>query len=118
MGHARRDEDAPLVAVADVECEGTPLGRRALSQVVEHDARPSPRHVPVVRLVEVVVEPDDRAGLLVRAVALDHLAAGREPRAAVGLDEAATFVAVELGRHDDDAGDDGRLLDPRHGRRG
>ncbi len=64
------------------------------------------RHVPVVGLVEVVVQADDRAGLAVAAVALDHLAALGEPLAPVGLDEDAALVAVDRRLHDVHAGDD------------
>ena len=79
-------------------------------QVVEHDPGPAPQHVPVVGLVQVVVQPDDGAGLLLRAVPLHHLAAEREPRAPVGLDEPAPLVAVGAGLDDDDVGDLGGLV--------
>ena len=61
-------------------------------QVVEHDPGPSERHVPVVGLVQVVVQADDATGLTVGAVRLDHLAPLRDPRPAVRLDEAAALV--------------------------
>ena len=54
------------------------------------------QHVPVVGLVQVVVESDDRALLLVGPVRLDHLAPEGEPRTPVGLDEPATVVAVDV----------------------
>ena len=40
---------------------GRAVGRRADAQVVQHDARPAERHVPVVGLVQVVVQADDRS---------------------------------------------------------
>src|SRR5687767_7435124 len=61
------------------------------------------------------VQADERARLLLRSVALHHLAAVREPLAAIGLDEAAAGVAVRLQCDDVDAVDDIGLLDGRHG---
>ena len=87
----------PSALLAEVEGEGRAVGGRALAEVVEHDPGAAHRHVPVVGLVEVVVQPDDRAGLAVAAVALDHLPALREPLPAVGLDEDAALVAVDRG---------------------
>ena len=108
---ARRDEHAAVVeravgALTEVEHEGAAVGGRALAEVVEHDPGASHRDVPVVGLVQVVVQPDDRAGLAVAAVALDHLATLREPLAPVRLDEDAALVAVDRGLDDVDAVDD------------
>ena len=47
--------------LAEVEDLGRALGRAADAQVVQHDARPAERHVPVVGLVQVVVQADDAA---------------------------------------------------------
>ena len=85
-------------------------------QVVEHDPGRAPQHVPVVGLVEVVVQADHGTGLLLGAVPLDHLAPQREPRPAVGLDEPAALVAVGVGLDDDHVGDDVRRSDPGHRR--
>ena len=52
------------------------------------------------------MQADDAAGLAVAPVALDHLAALREPLAPVGLDEEAALVAVHVGLDDVHAGDD------------
>ncbi len=71
-----------------------------VAQVVQHDPGGADGDVPVVGLVEVVVQPDDGAGLAVAAVALDHLPTLREPLAPVGLDEVATLVAVHVGVDD------------------
>ena len=58
-------------------------------------ARPL-RHRPVIRLMEVVVQAYDRAGLTVGPVGLHHLTAEREPAAAVRLDEHAPLVPVAV----------------------
>ena len=113
VGDARRDVDAAVV-VAAVASRPRSMLRVAPSvgepcaQVVEHDPGPAEGHVPVVGLVEVVVQPDDGAGLAVAPVALDHLPAPREPLPAVGLDEEAPLVAVHRGVDDEDAVDDAR----------
>ena len=83
------------------------------AQVVQHDAGPTERDVPVVGLMQVVVQPDDRAGLAIGAVALDHLARLRDPFAAERLDEDAALVAVDVGLDDVDAGDLVALADRR-----
>ena len=101
--HARRDVHAEVVLAGDVEALGAAVGGAALAQVVQHDADGADGAVPVVGLVQVVVEADDAAGLPVAAVALDHLPPAREPRPAVGLDEAPALVGVDVGRDDDDA---------------
>src|SRR3954453_79942 len=105
VGHARRDVHAQVVLARQVEGERVTVGGAALAQVVQHHAGRAERHVPVVRLVEVVVQADDGTGLAVGPVALQHLAALREPRAPVGLDETAPLVAVDIRRDDEDAGD-------------
>src|SRR5207244_2233884 len=116
VGHAGRDEQPDLVLVLHVHGEGGALGGRPLAEVVQDHPGPAPRHVPVVGLVEVVVQADEATRRLVGAVGLHHLASGREPGPAVALDEAAPFVAVHVGLHHDDAGyhvgleDGGHLL--------
>src|SRR5205823_11261259 len=110
----RGDEDADLRAVTDLEAERGSLGRRALAQVVQHDPGPALRHVPVVRLVQVVVEADETAGLLVGTVALHHLAAVREPRSPVRLLEATALVAVGVRLDQPHAADRVGLVDGRH----
>ena len=127
VGDAGRDEHAAVVvgavgALAEVEGERGAVGGRALAQVVQHDPGVPNGHVPVVGLVQVVVQADDGAGLAVAAVALDHLATLGEPLAPVGLDEVAALVTVDHGLDDVDAGDDVGFLDlsqsfaPRRGR--
>ena len=62
MGDAGRDVDAPVVRRRRASvAPGRAVGRRADPKVVEHDAGPAERHVPVVGLVQVVVQPDDAA---------------------------------------------------------
>ena len=68
VGHAGRDEDAsvivgPVGLCAEIEAQRGAVGGRAVAEVVEDDAGRPERHVPVVRLVEVVVEADDAARL-------------------------------------------------------
>ena len=82
-------------ALAEIDGERGAVGGGTLAEVVQHDAGGAHRHVPVVGLVQVVVQADDRAGLAVAAVALDHLATLREPLPPVGLDEDAALVAVD-----------------------
>src|ERR1700677_5009600 len=81
---------------------------------MQHDAGMAPRHCPVVRLVEVIVEPDDGARLSLAAVCLDHLTPKREPTSPVGLDEPASLVAMAVRVDDQDVLDDVRLVDRRH----
>ena len=61
------------------------------------------------------MEADDGTGLLLRPVGLGHLATQREPAPPVGLDEPAPLVAVGVGLHHDDVGDDVGLFDLGHG---
>ena len=96
VGHAGRDEQALVDVPVEVDQLGGPVGGRALPQVVQHHPRPSPQEVPVVGLVQVVVQPHQRARLLLGSVALHHLPAEGEPAAPVGLDEAASLVAVHV----------------------
>ena len=105
VGDPGRDEHPAMVEGAvgsfpEVDGEGLAVGGRAFTQVVEHDPGAAHRHVPVVGLMEVVVQADDGTRLAVAAVALDHLAALGEPLPPVGLDEDAALVAVD-GRLDD-----------------
>ncbi len=53
--------------------------------------------------MKVVVQPDERAGPSVAAVALHHLTAVREPLTPVGLDEQATLVSVKRRLDHDDS---------------
>ena len=85
-----------------------------VAQVVQDDPGPSAGDVPVVGLVQVVVEPDDGTRLAVAPVALHHLAAVREPLAPVRLDEDAALVPMDGGLDDVHAGDDVGLGDRRH----
>ena len=88
-----------------------------VAQVVQHDAGRAERHVPVVGLVEVVVQAR-RSQPAWRSPRLPWIISRplREPLAAVGLDEEAALVAVDGRPHDVHAGDDIRLLDARHAR--
>ena len=63
VGNAGRYEHPESVVGVDVERKRGLVRRRSLSQVVQHDPRPTLRHRPVVRLVKVVVQADDGAGL-------------------------------------------------------
>jgi hypothetical protein len=83
---------------------------------VEHDARATERDVPVVGLVQVVVQADDTALLPVGAVRLDHLAPLREPLTPVRLDEDTAIVAEDLGIRDVHACHDVGLDDVCHHR--
>ena len=78
-------------AVSD-EGSGTAVRMPVEAEVVEHHACGAEGYVPVVRLVQVVMQADERAGDLLRAVGLHHLPTERQPRAPVGLDEAAAVV--------------------------
>ena len=101
VGDAGRDETprwscvpsacSPRSSVSVAPSVGEP-SRRSCSTT-----RAAPeRHVPVVGLVQVVVQPDEAAGRAVAPVALDHLPPGGEPLAPVGLDEEAALVAEDL----------------------
>ena len=119
MCHPGRDEHAAVVVGAvgglpEVEGQGGAVGRGAFAQVVQHDPDPSAGDIPVVGLVQVVVQADDGARLAVAPVALDHLAAVGEPLAPVRLDEDAPLVAMHRGVGDVHTGDDVGLGDGCH----
>ena len=85
------------------------------AQVVQHDPGRAERHVPVVGLVQVVVQADEAPCQAVAAVALHHLATLREPLAAVRLDEVPALVAVERRIDDEHAVDDVGFVHISHG---
>ena len=89
---------------------GRAFGRAPDAEIVQHDARLARGDVPVVGLVQVVVEPDDRTRGPRHDVRLDHLARIGNPCAPVRLEERASIVAVrgELDEHG--SGDRHRLL--------
>ena len=79
MRYARWDVDGEVVLARRLDDLGGTIGRAALAQVMEHDSSGAERHVPEVRLMEVVVQPDECAALAVCSVSLDHLTAARYP---------------------------------------
>ena len=83
-----------------------PSVREPTPQVVEDDTDTAAQRVPVVGLVQVEVEADHGARLLLRAVPLNHLGPVGEPTAPVCLDEAATLVAVHVRADQHDVVDD------------
>src|ERR1035437_5206216 len=114
MGHARRDEQAAVVVPVEVEGEGGTVGRRSQAEVVKHDPGRAPEHVPVIGLMEVVVQADDGPRLLFGPIALGHLPSKREPPPAVGLDESRPLGAVAIGLDHDDVSYDLGLFDTRY----
>src|SRR5450759_1084685 len=78
---------------------------------MQHHSCPAERHIPVVSLVEVIVQPDDTPPLTVGPVALDHLAPARKPLPPVRLDKAAPIVGADDRLHDADIGDRLGLVD-------
>src|SRR5260370_7836423 len=62
---------------------------------MQDDASHAERDVPVVGLMEVVVQPHDAALLTVGTVRLDHLPPEREPLSPVCLDEAAAVIGAD-----------------------
>src|SRR5581483_10041445 len=88
---------------AQVEQFGRALGRAPDPEVVQHDARPAERHVPVVSLVQVIVQADNRTRGPIGPVPLDHLATVREPRPSIRFDEHTALVAVYVGSNVYDA---------------
>ena len=112
---AGRDEHALLDVAVEVEAHRGAFGLGALTQIVQHNAGPAGHDVPVVGLVQVVVEPDDRPRGADGAVALQHLApGGAEPVAPVRLDEAAAMVAMDVGLDEHDAVDVRGVNELRH----
>ena len=119
MRDAGRDQHAGVgvlagFGLAEIEDLGGAVRCAADAQVVQHDARPPERHVPVVGLVQVVVQPDDAARGAIGAVRLDHLAPARDPLPAERLDEQPALVAVHRGDDVEHAGDDRALGDRCH----
>ena len=106
MGHPRGDEQPSVDVAVEIEGEGGTVGGRPLAEVVEDHPRPPPQDVPVVGLVEVVVETDDGSRLLFGPVGLGHLAPEREPAAPVGLEEPAPLISMGAGFDHDDVGND------------
>ena len=118
VGDAGRDVDArwswlPSVAAAEVERQRRAVGGRALAQVVEHD--------PARRTARTSSRPGGggsggrRWQPAWRSARLPWIISrpSREPLAAVGLDEDAALVAVDVGVDDVHARDDARLGDRR-----
>ena len=52
---------------------------RSNAQVVENDAGNAAGHVPIIRLMQVIVQSDDGAGLFVRTVSLHHFSTEWKP---------------------------------------
>jgi hypothetical protein len=72
---------------------------------MEYDAGRTERDVPVIGLMEVIMQAHDCSGLTVATIALDHLAPLRKPLAPIGLDKEAALVTMDVGINDDDAVD-------------
>ena len=56
--------------------------------------------------MQVIMQANDRTSLPISSISLDHFATFREPLTAIGLDEKATCVAVDVGCHDIDTFND------------
>src|SRR5205807_3297125 len=84
------------------------------AKIVEHDASPAERHVPVVGLMKVVMQPDDATRGTIGTIRLDHLATARNPFATVRLDEQSAPVTVDRRDHVEDARDELALRDRCH----
>src|ERR1700722_2396576 len=94
--HPRWDVHALVDVTVEFDDLSGPIRAGADPQVVEDNADTAAQRIPVVGLVQVEVQADHGARLLLRAVPLNHLGPVGEPTAPVGLDEAATLVAVPL----------------------
>ena len=57
---------------------GDTISGSAIAKVVEHDTCCAERHVPIVGLMQVIVQPDEGALLPVGPVALEHFATAAE----------------------------------------
>src|SRR5690606_16680722 len=121
VGHPRRYVDAAVIertAVgvrSEIDGEGGAVGGSTGAEVVQHHTCPAERHVPVVGLVQVVVQTDDGALAAVAAVGLDHLPTAGEPVAPVRLHEEPALIAVDVGGDDEDAVDVVDRVDGCHG---
>ena len=100
VGDTRRNEDANMVLSAEIETQRVAIGGSALAKVVQHDACRAERDIPIVGLVQVIVQSNHGALLAVGAIALQHLATVGEPLTAIGLDEQAALVTMNGGLHD------------------
>ena len=107
VGHAGRDVEALVDVTVELDHLGRPVGARADPKVVQDHPGPAPRGGTSSRPGAGGSAADQGARLLLGAVALDHLAPEGEPAASVGLDEATTFVAVDIGPHQHDVVNDG-----------
>jgi hypothetical protein len=72
---------------------------------MEHHASSAERDIPIIGLMEVIVQAHDCASLTVTAVALDHLAPLWKPLAAIRLNEETSLIAMDVGVNDEDAVD-------------
>src|SRR4051794_34408284 len=106
MGSVRRS--------AEIELERVAVGWRPGAKIMQDDPRQALWHVPVVGLVQVIVQADDRSRLTVTTIALHHLATLTEPGPTVGLDEVAALVTVDVRVDDIDARDAVGLDDLGH----
>jgi hypothetical protein len=89
----------------EIEPLGLAICRRSGSKIMENDAGRTEGDVPVIGLMEVIVQAHDCSGLTVATIALDHLAPLWEPLASIGLDEESALVTMNVGIDDVDAVD-------------
>ena len=101
--------------LTEIDHLGGPVGRRADPQVVQNRPATAERDVPVVGLVQVVVQTDDTAGPTIATVRLDHLPGAGDPFPPIRLDEAPPVVAEGLQLDVEHAGDAFGRLDGGHG---
>jgi len=104
MSDARWDEDTLVImgsitAASEIYGEGRSVRWGANPKIVQDDSSSPERHVPVISLVEVIVQSDNGSAPPVAAVSLDHLPAVWEPLASIGLDEETARVAMNNGLH-------------------
>ena len=93
-------------ALAKVDDLCFAIGGRTLPEVVQHHAAFAKRHVPVVGLMQVIVQTNKATSLAVATVCLNHFATLRKPFAAIGLNEKTSLIAVHGGLHNVHASND------------
>jgi hypothetical protein len=91
-----------ITLAAKVDPLGGAVSRRTGAKVMQNNTGRTEWHVPVIGLMQVIVQSNNGTGLAVAAIALNHFASLRKPFATIGLNEKASFVAMNLGVDDVD----------------
>ena len=102
MRHAWWNENTAVIvraigAFAEIDDLSFAIGRRTLSQVVQHHAAFAKRYVPIVGLMQVIMQTNETTSLAITTVRLNHFTTLRKPFTPVRLYEKSALIAVHGG---------------------